>query len=153
MDWAALSQYADEIRIMCYGYSSLVSDPGPIAPPSWLEEIIVFATSQIPLNKITIALPLHGFDWSSDRNESITFAKVRERANLYHGKIRRDKISATPYFSYEKNNKKHTVWFEDYKSFKEKLRVIEDAGIRAVALWKLGGEDVRIYSVLKKFKD
>ena len=153
MDCAALSQYADEIRIMCYNYSSLVSDPGPIAPPSWLQEIILFAKSQIPLNKITIALALHGFDWSSERNESITFAKAMERAATYKAKIRRDKISATPYFSYEKNNKKHTVWFEDYKSIYEKLKIIKKQGIHAVALWKLGGEDVRIYSILKKFKD
>ena len=50
-DWWAIGQAADQVRIMTYEYSWSTSPPGPIAPVNWVNDVIGYATSQIPPGK------------------------------------------------------------------------------------------------------
>lgn len=148
IDWAGIAQFADSIKIMCYNFSSPKSCPGPLAPPGWVEDIVVFAKKSIPDQKITIAIALGGLDWSQEKSRSISFNTAKETALKHKSDIIWDDASSTPHFSYFEDGKKHEVWFEDKRSISEKLNILKKQGIKNVALWRLGGEDKDIYELL-----
>ena len=149
IDWAAIAQFADSIKIMCYNFSSPLSGPGPIAPPAWVEDIVVFSKKYIPAQKLTIAIALHGFDWSEQKSRSISFDTAKETALIYKSDIAWDEASSTPHFAYFENGKRHEVWFEDKRSVSDKLNILKKHGIRNLAFWRLGGEDKDIYELLE----
>jgi len=63
-DWSTISKYADYIRIMSYGYTDTKSVyPGPIAPMSWLKQILDYAVAKIPKEKIELGVPLFSDEW------------------------------------------------------------------------------------------
>jgi spore germination protein len=150
MDWAELGRHADEIRIMCYNFSSLVSKPGPLAPPAWVQEIITFAKAHIPEEKINIALGLQGFDWSKEKVQSITYDQAMKRAEEHQAEILWDNASSTPHFQYSIKGEKHEIWFENKASIKAKLELLEKNGIRLLSLWRLGQEDPANSELLEK---
>lgn len=149
IDWREISRYADKITIMCYGYSSKSSKPGPICPFYWLKKIIEFAVSQIPRDKICIALAFHGYDWSKETTNSLNFKIASQLIKKYAAKLRWDKKSRSPYFLYYDENKiKHQVWFENKKSILEKIKIIKKNKIQHIALWHLGILDPDLRQVI-----
>lgn len=137
IDWKEISQYADKVIIMCYNYSSKNTKPGPIAPIFWLEDIIKFAVSQIPQEKICIALTLHGYDWSEKTN-SLNLSIANNLIQIRNAKLLWDNKSQSPHFVYSKDGSKHQVWFENEKSISEKIKIINRYNIPHLALWHLG---------------
>lgn len=64
-DYAALGELADHILIMTYEFSGPWGEPGPIAPAGWVEDVIVYASSQIPAEKLLLGLAFYGYDWNT----------------------------------------------------------------------------------------
>lgn len=147
INWQEINLFADKIIIMCYNFSSKKSKPGPISPPFWLEKIIRFAKRNISLNKIILAFPLHGFDWTNETAEQITFQKAKQLENDYQVSPiwHNDKASCS--FTYTLNDKKHEVWFEEKRSLSKKLNILRKHGLYAIALWRLGQEDENVYTL------
>ena len=52
-----------------------------------------------------------------------------------------DTTSASPWFEYVAQRKRHTVWFENAASVDAKLALTGSHDIGGVTLWRLGGED------------
>ncbi len=74
-DWKRLSKYADQIRIMAYDFTfSRSPQPGPIAPLFWIEQILDYAVTQIPREKIILGIHLYSYEWwceLDDNNEKV----------------------------------------------------------------------------------
>lgn len=64
-DYAALGQHADLVTVMGYEWHGAWSGPGPIAPYDRVENVMAFAASQIPAEKLVLALAFYGFDWNT----------------------------------------------------------------------------------------
>ncbi|MBP9759687.1 hypothetical protein KBD45_08400 [Candidatus Dojkabacteria bacterium] len=63
-DWTEISKYADEIRIMTYDYTFSGSKfPGPIAPLNWMENVVKYALTKLPADKITLGIHLYSYEW------------------------------------------------------------------------------------------
>ncbi|MDD5618045.1 MAG: glycosyl hydrolase family 18 protein [Candidatus Omnitrophica bacterium] len=137
-DWREISRYADKIMIMCYNYSTRGGRPGPICPLFWLNDIIKFAKTQIPPDKIGIALGVYGYDWSKKGTVTVNLRQAKSLINNYKAKLKWDKKSQSPYFIYYKNGVEHKVWFENEKSIAQKLKVIEKHKITNIGIWHLG---------------
>jgi HAD superfamily hydrolase (TIGR01509 family) len=61
-DYGAIAPHVDAIRVMAYDYS--VSDPGPIAPLDWVEELIAGSTEAAGgPDKLVLGIPLYGRNW------------------------------------------------------------------------------------------
>lgn len=142
MDWPALAAAADEIKIMAYHYHWATGAPGPLAPPEWVAEIAAYAVETIPPEKRCIALTLQGLDWPAAKPaRAIEYHEAMALAAAHHARIKRDPATATPYFRYRGPDGLHEVWFEDAASLREKVTALRQAGIRQIALWRLGTGD------------
>jgi spore germination protein len=152
LDWSAIGAAADRVRIMCYNYSYPGSAPGPVAPPEWIAQIIDYAHKKVPVEKISLALKLQGFDWSELEARSVTFERATAIAKEYDADVRWDAESSTPYFTYHHDGLKHEVWFENARSLEAKFQVIARNSIGGISLWRLGGEDPDIFGAITRYK-
>lgn len=148
-NWQALGQAADQVRIMTYEYSWSTSAPGPISPVGWVSDVIAFARSQIPAEKIMQGVPFYGYDWVGERGTDIVWSQAMALADQHAVDVRWDSASASPWFEYVSGSSRHTVWFENAASVDAKLGVAAANGIGGVTLWRLGGEDSQNWSAIR----
>ncbi|SDD44564.1 glycosyl hydrolase family 18 protein [Sporomusa acidovorans] len=149
-DYAALAKYADKIMIMTYDNHGVWSGPGPIADIRWVENNLKYALRFIPKNKLYLGIAAYGYDWSAQGTQSLDFKSITDLSKRYGQAVQWDDMSKSPYFSYTAaDGVAHTVWFENSESIKFKLSLITKYDIAGAAMWKLGEEDPKVWSVLR----
>jgi spore germination protein YaaH len=57
-----------------------------------------------------------------------------------------DKRWRVPWFQYREASELHTVWYDDSRSYQEKLRLVWEYKLRGFAAWRLGAEDPQFWS-------
>ncbi|MEX0616409.1 MAG: glycosyl hydrolase family 18 protein [Candidatus Woykebacteria bacterium] len=149
-DWKEISKYADQLHVMTYDEHWNTSSPGPIASTLWVKEVLNYAQSLIPPDKLFAGVALYGYDWGAvGKANGLTFQDVQNLTRKYKPKILWDASSRTHYFKYSIGGKGHTVWYENNDSFQEKLSLFNELGISNLAFWRLGGEDSKTWSTFK----
>jgi len=69
-NWAKISEYADEIRVMAYDYTSPKAlQPGPIAPYSWVKEVLEYAREEGVISKLVLGIHLYSYEWYMESSE------------------------------------------------------------------------------------
>jgi spore germination protein YaaH len=148
-DWWAIGQVADQVRIMTYEYSWSTSPPGPVAPVNWVNDVIAYATSQIPRAKILQGMPFYGYDWVGQRGTDLVWSQAMDLASQFGVPLKWDSASASPWFEYVSGSARHTVWFENGSSVGAKLEVTRVHDVGGIAVWRLGGEDPANWSAVR----
>lgn len=145
-DYAALGRVADEVRVMVYDYHSDGSPPGPLAPMEWAREVMVWAATQVPAEKLVMGLGTYGYDWQGTHAVSLTWTEVMALQRRVKAKVRYDAEQESSWFEYvDPKKRRRTVWFEDARSIAAKRRLATELGLRGVHYWRLGGEDPQIW--------
>ena len=148
-DWAAIGQVVDQVRIMTYEYHWSTSGPGPISPVTWVSDVLAFARTTIPAQKIMQGIPLYGYDWVGQSGVDRVWEDTRALATQYGATVNWDSTSASPWFAYTANRTTHTVWFENAASVDAKLQVNAAYDVAGVTFWRLGGEDPGTWRALR----
>lgn len=150
-DYAAIGTAADEVRLMAYDYHWSGSTAGSVAPMPWVRDVLAYAKTQIPPEKIVLGIALSGYDWVGDQAEVVTWIQCYGRAQKYHATTQWDRLSESPSFKYtDEQGREHEVWFENADSMAFKLEAAKAAGIRGVYLWMISSEDDRSWATLRK---
>lgn len=144
-DYATHGQIADFVVIMTYDWGWQGGPPMAVSPIKPVKQVIDYAKSKMPANKIMMGQNLYGFDWKVPYNDGNPPAKAVssvgavELARNNNVPIHFDIDSQAPYFTYtESNGQNHEVWFEDNRSIQNKFNLIKNEGIRGISYWKLG---------------
>jgi spore germination protein len=148
-DWRAIGQAADQVRIMTYEYSWSTSPPGPVAPVTWVNDVVAYATSQIPPAKILQGIPFYGYDWVGERGTDLVWTQAMDLASHFAAPLMWDSASASPWLQYSSGSARHTVWFENGSSVGAKLDVTRVHDVGGIAVWRLGGEDPANWSAVR----
>ena len=167
--WADIASSIDRLRIMTYDYS--VAKPGPMGPLSWTEKTIKYAVSIMSASKVYVGLPGYGRDWITSVNgkcptsappglkggaKAATFkmnyavAKaVIDRAiptyneqfgeATYNYTQTYNGLSATGASTACTVNR--TVWYQNARSFAERMALVAKYRLGGAAMWTLGMED------------
>ena len=155
-DIVEIAKAADILSVMAYGEHDDESQPGPIASISWLNKITNYLhTKNLPLQKIFLGIPLYGYDWAVKSHrpaEGLTFQAVEQLAVKNEATLRWDNQSKSPYFTYSNRGQTHQVWYEDARSVNQKMKLAQANGLGGVSFWRLGGEDPKVWQVVKHFK-
>lgn len=149
-DWQEIGAAADEVRVMAYDNAWADSPPGPIAPLPWVEDVLRFAIEQVSPDRVSLGLPTYGYDWpDGEPGQDLDWADAQEIAESGDVAERWDEDSASPWLTYtDDGGQPHTVWYEDARSLDAKLDLVQQYGVSSVFVWKLGGEDPSIWTVL-----
>jgi len=164
LDWQRIAETADKVRIMAYDYHSRATAiPGPISPVGWVQEVLEYALSKIPAQKIFLGLPFYGYDWSNDSQnqpqvKGLTIADIAQLIAEKKPELKKAsgldergyEIGKVPYFTYQDNSgTMHTVWFEDKESLLEKVELAKRKSIKGIYFWRLNGEENSFWQDLK----
>ena len=167
--WADIAASIDRLHIMTYDYS--VAKPGPIGPIAWTEKTLQYAISIMPASSVFIGLPGYGRDWitgivgtcpvSAPPGLTLTAKAATFKMNYADAKAAIDQ--AVPTFD-EKNSEatysyfrtyngltakgaattcavSRTVWYQNARSYTERMNLVAKYQLGGAALWTLGMED------------
>lgn len=114
-----------------------------VAPINKVLEVLSYALTVIPAQKIHLGIPNYGYDWTlpfiRGESKATTLGNVQavQIAIENHAEILFDQIAQSPYFHYIKNDLLHEVWFEDVRSMNAKFDLIENYGLRGCSYWNI----------------
>nr|AIA91886.1 CAZy families GH18 protein [uncultured Saccharopolyspora sp.] len=86
-------------RSCTYDYSWSTSEAGPIAPIPWAHDVIAYATSVVPAEKVYLGLPFYAYDWLAKSGESKVWTQVQVLLDRHDPEVERDE-SNEGHFTY-----------------------------------------------------
>lgn len=141
-DYPALGEAADLAFLMTYEWGYMYGPPMAIAPINNVSSVLDYALTEIPADKIYLGMPNYAYDWQLPFVQGETAAQVIgnmtavERAVLNGVPIQFDERSQSPFYTYiAEDGSEHIVWFEDVRSIKSKLELVDRSGIAGAGLW------------------
>ena len=144
-DYKRHGELADFVILMTYEWGWSGGPPMAVSPIPQVQNVLDYAVSVIPREKIVMGSPLYGYDWTLPYEKGGEFAKriaPQEAADLAvkeGATIQFDNESQAPYFHYtDDDNKEHVVWFENEQSAQAKFNLVKDYRLRGIAYWVLG---------------
>lgn len=143
-DYAGIGSAADKVLLMTYEWGYTYGPPMAVAPLDKVRQVVDYAKTQIPSDKLFMGIPNYGYDWllpyvqGQSRAQSIGNVQAVDLARQVRAKLDYDETSQAPYYHYyDKNKAQHEVWFEDAKSIEAKLRLARQNGLYGVSYWNL----------------
>lgn len=142
-DYALLGAAADYVLLMTYEWGYTYGPPMAVAPLPNVRQVLDYAVTEIPREKIYLGIPNYGYDWplpfrqgetkarSISNQEAVTIAAA-QRADIAY-----DETAQSPWFRYTAGGTVHEVWFEDARSMSAKLWLIQEYGLRGAGYWNL----------------
>lgn len=141
-DYAAIGTVVDQLRVMTYDEHWDTSEPGPVASPKWVEDVVRYTISRVPAEKVVFGLGTYGYDWGPvDAAEGLTWSEAVDRAAQHGATPTRDPATGSQRFEYGIPEGTHEVWFEDATGVLRKTEIATRFGLAGVFLWRIGGED------------
>jgi spore germination protein YaaH len=148
-DYSKISERADRVFVMAYDQHWSAGSPGPVASLSWCRDVMNYAITAVPYDKLVMGIPLYGRAWYN-RNESCSISTSQARTLL-------EKKTAVNGYSAE-NGIKITfrdmdviVFFDNIDATREKL-ILYSGYVASVGFWRLGMDRPELWSeiVLKE---
>lgn len=142
-DYEYLGNIADEVRIMAYDYTRATSKkPGPIGPLNWIEDILEYATSKIPKEKIWLGIHLYSYEWVDTRTEALTNVSVQKLISKENitSTYKRDIGEGYAKFSCVNSTTTCQIYFQTKQGIQDRREIAKRFQIAGVSYWRLGGE-------------
>ncbi|MFC4403878.1 LysM peptidoglycan-binding domain-containing protein [Gracilibacillus xinjiangensis] len=138
-DYQAIGSIADIVAVMTIDYGYPGGPPNPVAPLWWMYQVVRYAASLIPPQKVQIAFPLYGYDWKviDNTTTALSVNAAQNRAISVQTVIQYDQAAASPFYRYVEGADEHRVWFEDIRSYQEKYDLVELYQLLGVTYWQL----------------
>ncbi len=143
VDYSALGKAADHVFLMTYEWGYTYGPPMAVAPINKVRQVLDYAVTEIPTEKIFMGIPNYAYDWPLPYEKGVTKAETIgnvqavHRALQYGVPILFDEIAMTPYFRYISEGIEHEVWFEDVRSIQAKADLIKEYGFAGGGYWNL----------------
>lgn len=143
IDYAALGEAADYVLCMTYEWGYSYGPAMAVSPINKVREVLDFAVSQIPPEKILMGMSNYGYDWTlpyvrgESRAKTIGNVEAIQIARENNAVIQFDELSQAPYFNYTVDGVEHEVWFEDARSINARLQLVPEYGLKGVGYWQL----------------
>ncbi len=115
-----------------------------VAPLPNVRQVLDYAVTEIPREKIYLGIPYYGYDWPLPFRQGETQARslsnqaAVDLAIAQGADIQYDEAAQSPWFTYTaEDGAAHVVWFEDARSLSAKLRLIREYGLHGAGYWSL----------------
>ena len=143
-DYAAHGEIVDFVIIMTYEWGYSGGPAQAVSPLPQVREVLEYAITEMPANKIMMGQNLYGYDWTlpfvqGSTARAISPQQAIQIAAANNASIEYDERVQAPHFTYTASDgKQHEVWFEDARSIQAKFDLIKELNLRGMSYWKLG---------------
>ncbi|MGH7495118.1 MAG: glycosyl hydrolase family 18 protein [bacterium] len=163
-DIKALAEIGDFVSVMTYSQHTRRTPPGPNAGIPWVTKNIEYFLKTVPPEKLSLGIPLGSQHWHVVHDDEKYVANARSwsdnldyewamgKAERYGAKIMWHEEQQVPFTFFENGGLFEYIFFEDARSFRAKLALMEKYNLRGFSAWVLGNEDAEIWKVLAEKK-
>jgi spore germination protein len=143
-DYPAHGRIADFVILMTYEWGYRKGPPQAISPVNRMREVLDYAVTAIPREKIFLGFQIYARDWTlphkaGQEAETISPQEAVARAAQFGAAIRYDDLAQSPFFRYtDENGTAHELWFEDARSAQAKFDLVKEYGLAGISYWALG---------------
>lgn len=143
-DYAGMGQAADYCLLMTYEWGYTYGPPLPVSPINSVRRVLDYGVTQIPPEKILMGMSNYGYDWrlpfvqGESKAEKLTNYQALARAEYYGVDVQYDEEAQAPFFTYTSpDGSEHIVWFEDERSWRARLALLEEYGLAGISIWNI----------------
>ncbi len=154
-DYSGIGEVADYVILMTYEWGYQFGPPLAVAPIKNVEEVVRYAVTEIPPEKILLGVPNYGYDWPLPYVKGETEAKGLSTTAAFDlayekgASIMFDEESQAPYFNYyDENGVEHVVWFENARSVQARLDLVDKYSLGGISIWQIMRYFPQLYSLL-----
>ena len=143
MDYHLLGQSANTVFLMTYEWGYTYGPPLAVAPLPNVRQVLEYALTEIPKEKIVLGVPNYGYSWPLPYERGVTKARLigNVEANVIAAErgaeIQYDERYQSPFFYYEIGGRRYEVWFEDVRSIAAKIELAKEYELYGVGYWNL----------------
>ncbi|MDY0410289.1 LysM peptidoglycan-binding domain-containing protein [Virgibacillus soli] len=154
-DYPVHGELVDFVILMTYEWGWAGGQPWAIAPINKVRDVLDYAVTAIPSEKIMMGAPLYGRDWKIPWQQGTIARTVgpQEAVNLaaeHQVAIEYNDTYQSPFFRYtDSSGQRHEVWFEDARSMQAKYDLVKEYGLRGVSFWVLGSPFPQNWPILQ----
>jgi len=156
-DPEAIAAACDEVRPMCYDYYFAPRGiTGPTTAWLWAREVMQFWLQYIPLEKMYMALPAYGNDFSTLPNaktgKQVNFEHptwVEGAHDIEHAWLHQERLNFYRYL--DADGKPRVLYATDEESTRELLKIVDAFRIPAISFWYYQTMTPGIWKALKEF--
>ena len=105
-DYKRLGEVANYVLLMTYEWGYTYGPPMAVAPVNKVREVLDYAITEIPAEKIFMGIPNYGYDWTlpfikgTSKAKSVGNVEAVELARSVGAMIEFDEVAMAPYFYY-----------------------------------------------------
>lgn len=142
-DYALLGEAADYVLLMTYEWGYTFGPAMAVAPLNKVREVVEYALTKIPAEKINLGIPNYGYDWTlpfvrgTSKAQNIGNVEAVQIAITQGAEIQFDMTAQSPFFTYVLDGLTHEVWFEDVRSIHGKFGLVREYGLRGMSYWQI----------------
>ncbi|WP_186422392.1 LysM peptidoglycan-binding domain-containing protein [Lacrimispora celerecrescens] len=144
IDYGKFTESVDGIIFSSYDWALSYSYPNSIFPVNILRELLGYAVSIIPPEKILFGITTLGYDWELPYVPGVTEAaaissdRAVEIAADNGITIQFNEEAQSPYFFHsDSNGSLHLVWFKDARSFDSRAGLVEEYDLKGLSIWTI----------------
>ncbi len=144
-DFGGLGRAADFLVLMAYDQHTPSTPPGPVAGYDWVKAALDYAVARVPPEKLLLGIPLYGREWDVPSRaataHSLAYKDLKPFLDSPGSEQHWDDTARTAWFQLREGGTLRTAWFDDARSLREKIALVELYHLRGFAAWHLGVED------------
>ncbi|MCP3026872.1 glycoside hydrolase family 18 protein [Halobacillus sp. A5] len=144
-DYKTHGEIVDFVVLMTYEWGYSGGPPMAVSPINNVREVVEYALTEMPPEKILLGQNLYGYDWTlpfepgGEFAQAISPQRAIQIARENNVSISYDEEAQAPFFNYtDSEGAEHEVWFEDARSIQEKFDLIKELDLKGISYWKLG---------------
>ncbi|GIM44466.1 hypothetical protein DNHGIG_00150 [Collibacillus ludicampi] len=152
-DYTAIGNLADFVTIMTYDEHWAGDTAGPVASYPWVQQVIAFAITHIPPEKIYLGVAAYGYNWAAGSPAKVVMEKSMNQLAINHGvTFTWDEQEKESHFTYVDNGVEHTVWGENPAGLDFKMQLAVQNHLKGIAIWRLGFTDDAYWNVISAYR-
>ncbi len=144
-DYRGMGEAADKTFLMTYEWGYTYGPPMAVSPLDKVTDVVDYAVSVIPPEKILLGVPNYGYNWTlpfvqgESRAQSLGNVQAAELAGAKRAAIEYDEVAEAPFFRYfdrvDGRPVEHIVWFENANSVRAMLDLVQRYGLDGIGVW------------------
>ena len=143
-NYRAIGEAVNRAFLMTYEWGYTYGPPMAVAPLPNVQQVVAYALTEIPAEKLWLGIPNYGYDWTlpfvqgESMARSLSSQEAVALAIRYSAEIQYSVQAQSPFFYYtDEGAAAHVVWFEDARSIRAKLALVPRYGLSGVGYWNL----------------
>lgn len=159
-DLKALGEAGDFLSVMSYSQHTRRTPPGPQASLPWTEEVVGYFLRSVPAEKLSMGIPTGAQHWytsyderivpelARSYSEQVSYARAMGMLERFGARPQWSEEAQVPFASFARGGTWEWIFWEDARSFRAKLGIVDRHRLRGFSVWVLGPEDPAIWGVL-----